>query len=112
MKVETQVDLTSSLTFHVPASASHYVEVEKDDDMDDWNDLMYEDSLTATYGSVASAPTVPMSPPPAPAAPVEEAPPAPPVASGAPPIPAEGLPPGWSDEQWNAYGQQYLDGKM
>jgi uncharacterized membrane protein len=86
--------------------------VEKDDDMDDWDDLMYEDSLTATYGAVASAPTVPMSAPPAPSAPVEEAPPAPPVASGAPPIPAEGLPAGWSNEQWNAYGQQYLDGKM
>ena len=86
--------------------------VEKDDDMDDWDDLMYEDSLTATYGAVAAAPTVPMSPPPTPAAPVEQAPPAPPVASGAPPVPAEGLPPGWSNEQWNAYGQQYLDGKM
>ena len=86
--------------------------VEKDDDMDDWDDLMYEDSLTATYGAVAAAPTVPMSPPPTPAAPIDEAPPAPPVASGAPPIPAEGLPPGWSNEQWNAYGQQYLDGKM
>ena len=86
--------------------------VEKDDDMDDWDDLMYEDSLTATYGAVASAPTVPMSAPPAPSAPVEEAPPAPPVASSAPPIPAEGLPAGWSNEQWNAYGQQYLDGKM
>ena len=33
MKVETQVDLTSSLTFHVPALASHYVEVEKDDEI-------------------------------------------------------------------------------
>ena len=86
--------------------------VEKDDDMDDWDDLMYEDSLTATYGAVAAAPTVPMSPPPTPSAPLEEAPPAPPVASGAPPIPAEGLPAGWSNEQWNAYGQQYLDGKM
>ena len=86
--------------------------VEKDDDMDNWDDLMYEDSLTATYGAVASAPTVPMSAPPAPSAPVEEAPPAPPVASGAPPIPAEGLPAGWSNEQWNAYGQQYLDGEM
>jgi hypothetical protein len=83
--------------------------VEKDDDMDDWDDLMYEDSLTATYGAVAAAPTVPMSPPPTPDAPVEVAPPA---ATGAPPIPAEGLPPGWSNEQWNAYGQQYLDGKM
>ena len=30
MKVETQVDLTSALTFHVPASASHYVEIDSD----------------------------------------------------------------------------------
>jgi uncharacterized membrane protein len=86
--------------------------VEKDDDLDDWDDLMYEDSLTATYGAVAAAPTVPMSPPPTPSAPVGEAPSAPPEASGVPPIPAEGLPAGWSNEQWNAYGQQYLDGKM
>lgn len=26
-----------------------------------------------------------------------------------PPIPEEGLPPGWSVEQWNYYGQEYLD---
>ena len=33
MRVETQVDLTSSLTFHVPALASHYVKVYNDDDV-------------------------------------------------------------------------------
>lgn len=33
MKVETQVDLTSSLTFHVPALASHFVKVENDQDI-------------------------------------------------------------------------------
>ena len=26
-----------------------------------------------------------------------------------PPIPATGLPPGWTMEQWQYYGQQYLD---
>ena len=26
-----------------------------------------------------------------------------------PPLPASGLPPGWSMEQWNAYGQMWLD---
>ena len=85
--------------------------VEKDDDLDDWDD-MYEDSLTATYGAVAAAPTVPMAPPPSVEPPAAEAPPAPAVASGAPPIPAEGLPPGWTEEQWEHYGQNYLDGKM
>jgi len=33
LKVETQVDLTSSLTFHVPALASHFVKVENDQDI-------------------------------------------------------------------------------
>lgn len=33
-----------------------------------------------------------------------------PVAStGTPPIPAEGLPPGWTVEQWNHYGAQWLE---
>ena len=26
-----------------------------------------------------------------------------------PPLPPTGLPPGWSMEQWNAYGQMWLD---
>jgi len=29
-----------------------------------------------------------------------------------PPLPAEGLPPGWTMEQWRYYGQQYLDGTL
>ena len=29
-----------------------------------------------------------------------------------PPLPAEGLPPGWTMEQWTYYGQQYLDGTL
>ena len=85
--------------------------VEKDEDLDDWND-MYEDSVTSTYGAVAAAPTVPMSPPPSPAAPAGEPPSADEIPSEGPPIPAEGLPSGWTDEQWKHYGQQYLDGQM
>jgi hypothetical protein len=58
---------------------------------------------------------VPMAAPPsdmfaAPAAaPVVAAPdPAPVESSGSPPIPAEGLPPGWTEEQWGYYGAQWL----
>jgi uncharacterized membrane protein len=85
--------------------------IEKEDDMDDWDD-MYQDSLTATYGAVAAAPTVPMSAPPSPepAAMPESTPPAP--VSAGPPLPPGGLPDGWTMEQWEHYGQQYLDGQL
>ena len=29
-----------------------------------------------------------------------------------PPVPEGGLPAGWSEEQWQYYGQQYLDGTL
>ena len=32
-----------------------------------------------------------------------------PIQPQGPPLPATGLPPGWSMEQWAYYGQQYLD---
>nr|MBC8517683.1 hypothetical protein [Euryarchaeota archaeon] len=53
--------------------------------------------------SMVSAPPPVMQPPP-PLAPVAE-----PVQKGPPPIPAEGLPAGWTQEQWNYYGQEWLD---
>jgi len=59
-------------------------------------------------------PEAPMAAPPsdmfaAPAAqPVVAAPAPAPVASESPPVPAEGLPPGWTMEQWNHYGAQWL----
>ena len=84
--------------------------VDKDDDFDDWDDMMYQDSLTATYGAVAAAPTVPMAPPPISeptAMPDTASPP-----SAGPPLPPEGLPDGWTMEQWEHYGQKYLDGEM
>ena len=37
---------------------------------------------------------------------------APEAASAGPPIPATGLPQGWTMEQWEHYGQKYLDGEM
>ena len=83
--------------------------IEKEDDLDDWDDMMYQDSLTATYGAVAAAPTVPMAPPPSPE-PVAAPSVAPPAAG--PPLPPEGLPEGWTMEQWEHYGQKYLDGEM
>ena len=42
-------------------------------------------------------------------APVPVQPVAPIIPAAGPPLPASGLPPGWSMEQWNYYGQQYLD---
>ena len=84
--------------------------IEKEDDLDDWDDMMYQDSLTATYGAVAAAPTVPMAPPSSPE-PVAAPSVAPPAAAG-PPLPPEGLPEGWTMEQWEHYGQKYLDGEM
>ena len=84
--------------------------IEKEDDLDDWDDMMYQDSLTATYGAVAAAPTVPMAPPPSPEAAAE--PSVEPPAAAGPPLPPEGLPEGWTMEQWEHYGQKYLDGEM
>jgi len=96
---------------------------EEEDDYGGWGEEGYEESLQTTYGSVASAPTVtsqgvfsapdPVKEVPA-VAPVAAAPVAPapiaevPVAQ-APPVPAEGLPDGWSMEQWEAYGQMWLE---
>ena len=38
------------------------------------------------------------------------APPSPePTVQAGPPVPAEGLPEGWTMEQWSHYGQQWLD---
>ena len=82
---------------------------EEEDETQDWAEGGYEDNLTATYGAVAAAPnigsmekTVPDIAPPAGPAPA-------PIVQAGPPVPAEGLPEGWTMEQWNHYGQQWLD---
>ena len=93
---------------------------EEEDDYGGWGDE-YQDSLTATYQSVAAAPTVPSGPPtsvPSTPPPIAPAVPAQPVAPSAPvapaqpagpPLPESGLPQGWTMEQWNAYGHQWLE---
>ena len=51
-------------------------------------------------------------PPPSPAPAPDPAPapaPEPELPPGGPPIPEEGLPEGWSIEQWIHYGQRWLD---
>ena len=94
---------------------------EEEDEYGGWGEEGYENSLEATYGSVASAPTVPVpgalpsSPPPAapaPAmapAPAAPAPAAPAAAAKTPPLPAAGLPEGWTMDQWEVYGQMWLE---
>ena len=94
---------------------------EEEDEYGGWGEEGYENSLEATYGSVASAPTVPVpgtlpsSPPPAapaPAmapAPAAPSPAAPAAAAKTPPLPAAGLPEGWTMDQWEVYGQMWLE---
>ena len=54
------------------------------------------------FAPPAAQPVVAATPTPAPAAV------APVATTGSPPVPAEGLPPGWSMEQWDHYGAQWL----
>ena len=83
---------------------------EEEDEYANWGEDGYEDSLAATYGAVAAAPSIPTSMP----APAPEPAPSPasapePAAETGPPLPEGGLPAGWTMEQWNHYGQQWLD---
>ncbi|MGB1549672.1 MAG: hypothetical protein ACPHA0_04905 [Candidatus Poseidoniaceae archaeon] len=71
-----------------------------------WIEDGYEDNISATYGAVAAAPTISAMEH------VKSVPeiiePAPVMQTG-PPVPANGLPEGWTMEQWQHYGQQWLD---
>jgi hypothetical protein len=57
----------------------------------------FERDLFGETGPVTSLPTMP-----------EMATPEPVLESNAPPLPVGGLPPGWTMEQWNHYGAQWL----
>ena len=57
---------------------------------------------------MAAPPSDMFAAPPAEEPPAAAPAPAPVESSGAPPIPAEGLPPGWTEEQWGYYGAQWL----
>ena len=83
---------------------------EEEDEYANWGEDGYEDSLSATYGAVAAAPSIPAAmPTPTPAPAPAAAPEAPVVQDSTPPLPAGGLPAGWTMEQWKHYGQQWLD---
>ena len=91
-----------------------------DDEYANWGQEGYQDSLTSSYQSVISAPTVPTGPPasvPAAMPPrtIEAPKPVPdimpqtqPATPSGPPLPATGLPDGWTMDQWNAYGEMWL----
>ncbi len=106
-------------------------EEEEEDDFGGWGAEGYEGSVESTYGAVAAAPTVPvagaayeapkavpnihssmppaqMAPPPAYPAPSAPSPDLG-TADSAPPVPAAGLPEGWTMDQWNVYGQMWLE---
>jgi uncharacterized membrane protein len=91
----------------------------EEDEEEEWLEDGYEESITSTYGAVAAAPTfspekaipdlatstsVLLSPPSATSPVAAQVA----VPSGPPPVPAGGLPEGWTMEQWNAYGEQWL----
>ena len=83
----------------------------EEEDEPDWSEDGYEDNISATYGAVAAAPTVGSMESPKPVPEIVSAPqfsPPAEVVSG-PPVPAAGLPDGWTMEQWGHYGQQWLD---
>ena len=89
---------------------------------DDESILELEDTIQSLNGPPTSGP--PVSGPPASGAVKEQQMPPEhhelettpkeiiPVQSQPPTIPETGLPPGWSEEQWAYYGQQYLDGTL
>jgi hypothetical protein len=69
------------------------------------------DAFQAPAPPMAAAPPPPMvaTPPPVMEAPPPPAPVLESVTQGPPAIPLEGLPAGWTQEQWNYYGQEWLD---
>jgi len=86
----------------------------EEEEKQDWAEDGYEDNLSATYGAVAAAPTIGgmdlQNPPPSEVQVPQFSPPA--EVSTGPPVPAAGLPEGWTMEQWGHYGQQWLDNQQ
>jgi len=79
----------------------------EEEEENDWDYSDYEAALTVTYGEVAAAPTVPEAKdvPFVPQQPEMPAPAA--VPSAGPELPPDGLPEGWTSEQWATYGAEY-----
>lgn len=80
---------------------------EEEEEENEWDYSDYEASLTVTYGDVAAAPTVPEAKE-VPFVPQQPAMPSPVEQPGAgPELPPDGLPEGWTMEQWATYGAEY-----
>jgi len=62
----------------------------------------FESNAAIDYTSIADEGTAPY---PEPSSSPDQIPPPPPMV---PPLPPEGLPPGWTMEQWHYYGEEYL----
>jgi hypothetical protein len=79
---------------------------ESEEEMADQTDVVAEEMSTGK-----ALPALSTSAPPAPASPI----PPPPQAAVGPdrsqpaPLPPTGLPDGWTQEQWNSYGWQFID---
>ena len=67
-----------------------------------------ESSNEKAVPSVETAVPLQAGPPASSGPPVSTAP----STTSGPPLPESGLPPGWTQEQWEYYGQQYLDGTL
>ncbi len=68
----------------------------------------YDQTANSMYGGAADIFQKPLVSIPQPSFAPASLPPAPPMIAG-PPLPPGGLPAGWTMEQWQYYGQQYLD---
>ena len=84
---------------------------ETEEELADQTDVVAEEMKAGkAVPTLAAVPPAPGNPvPPAPSNAVPPAPVAGPDRSRPAPVPPTGLPDGWTQEQWNSYGWQYID---
>jgi len=84
---------------------------ETEEELADQTDVVAEEmNAGKSVPALASVPPAPTSPvPPPPSSAVPPPPMAGPDRSQPAPVPPTGLPDGWTQEQWNSYGWQYID---
>ena len=83
---------------------------ETEEELADQTEVVAEEMMAGkAVPALAAVPPAPGSPPPAPSNAVPPPPVAGPDRSRPAPVPPTGLPDGWTQEQWNSYGWQYID---